>query len=406
MSTPQQPIPVLTQDGQPVPCKVHACQNHAIVKNYKFCAVCRDPHTNKNKRARTDSAALLSSSSSAPIGPVQQAVAALGNDTVASPTPAAVPTIAPSSVTRPALPSAPPLASDDEPAPQRRRLRKAVPIPVLADNPDNVDDDVAFLASEDDDGDAAVKQDDDAHLATMPAQRISFMPETKPSANPNYQHDRTSKSVTGYKGKSCPPTKNYMLHYPLTRAQWPAKRGRMFLDMTPMWLPSFEDERTGDAGEHLIYSHLAPYNALTITVGILKADCPEKWLLLMYQYMLAFGVSGIASLERGGNMSHLHVQAVLIIHSIACEGAKGQIAKHLKHWFDMWSNTSSHLSVGFIKETKDQKFMPMVGYCLKDHGQAHHKVQILCRIVMCVCHRPCFRLGLGLGIVKTQRSYT
>lgn len=112
-------------------------------------------------------------------------------------------------------------------------------------------------------------------------------------------------------------------------------------------------------------------------MGTTTQDIDPSWLLVMNEWFHAFAVAGIAGLERGGELTHLHVQATAIIHGEDCPGALQQLHLHFQHYFDCWTNYKRHCCIKILDETVGHCFMPMVGYCLKDWRQPHFQYVVL-----------------------------
>ena len=201
------------------------------------------------------------------------------------------------------------------------------------------------------------------------------MPIPNPETNKSYIHDRVPHSVPDYKGKSNPLSTKYMDHNP-SKNIYNAQEGQYFKDGEPMYLPSYPKEGpitkiSKPKSEFLLYDRRSSIIGLSMSLGLLTKDVDTSWLLVFFEWLLAFAVAGVGSFERGGELTHLHVQATAVIHGENCLGALDQIRAHFAHYFDCWSLKKTHICIKILDESAGHCFMPMQGYCLKDWGQPH-----------------------------------
>ena len=134
-----------------------------------------------------------------------------------------------------------------------------------------------------------------------------------------------------------------------------ANKGVFFSDSSPKYLPSFVDEREGSNERcmYLLYGLPTMMVACSLMLSWQKHDMPRPYLAMMFAFMKAFAVAGIASLEIGGNHKFLHVQCTMILHAVPCKGCENAVKAHLYYWFDLWSNTGHHVTLKWLDESKD-----------------------------------------------------
>jgi len=142
---------------------------------------------------------------------------------------------------------------------------------------------------------------------------VAPIPMPDNDKNVLYKQDRNKKQI-GHDGDKIkyesPPTPvNFYTTEGPRRMLKPALFFGVLTYMPMIGSLSAQSENT-----YALYDDRLPLTGLSITVEIVKEDCPRGWLDMMYDFMRLFAVAGIAALERGrkGDSKHLHVQATII----------------------------------------------------------------------------------------------
>lgn len=115
--------------------------------------------------------------------------------------------------------------------------------------------------------------------------------------------------------------------------------------------------------------------SLTLSMG--GGNVPRGWLTRVQQYMQQYDLRGAASLERGGRVQHLHVQAVMVVQVHAAH--RQLFEYHVKEYLAADGGGSAGRPIMRFKPCEaSQPFSYMLGYVQKDMGQPHYR---------CVAHR-------------------
>ena len=107
--------------------------------------------------------------------------------------------------------------------------------------------------------------------------------------------------------------------------------------------------------------------------------------------MAMFAVLGLISVEVGAQEMNLHLQAVMVMHMSGADQCIKLMIDHLKVWLDIWSCERYHVQVVRMMRSKGHALFYMIGYCMKDRGQAHF------RYIVVNLTREMLRAGIRQG---------
>jgi hypothetical protein len=110
---------------------------------------------------------------------------------------------------------------------------------------------------------------------------------------------------------------------------------------------------------------------VSITISVGCCDIPTKMLVIMEKFIKDRCVSRLCALERGGNLSRLHLQMVCRIY-ISNIIALSKLIKKALGWDDVIiASPGHHVHCKLLKGVGMHTYIGMIGYCLKDQGKKH-----------------------------------
>jgi len=103
-------------------------------------------------------------------------------------------------------------------------------------------------------------------------------------------------------------------------------------------------------------------------------------------------LTGMFALERGGSVSHLHLQGVLRMKARTVRGITVAIKRHLQ-WDEGKQPFGSRVMCRGITGTKLHTWAGLVGYCCKDMHEQHFQVRygIFSIVDTVACNAICLR---------------
>ena len=99
-------------------------------------------------------------------------------------------------------------------------------------------------------------------------------------------------------------------------------------------------------------------------------------------------VAGMFALERGGTVSHLHLQGILRMQAKTVRGITAAIKRHL-HWDEGRQPPGSRVMCRGLTGNRLHTWAGLVGYCCKDMHEPHFQV--------CCHHLAALAFTVGCG---------